>query len=90
MVFLLSKTLISFNFSSKGSFLDCLNPDSLEVLEKCYLEPSLSKSVPGERFQLERLGYFCTDLDSIPDKLVFNRTVPLRDSWAKIEKSMKE
>ena len=76
--------------SGKGSFQDNINPSSLEILEECYLEPNLSNAVPGERFQFERLGYFCADLDSTPDKLVFNRTVPLRDSWAKIEKTMKK
>ena len=76
--------------SGKGSFLDCLNPDSLTVLEECYLEPSLSNTAPGERVQFERLGYFCADLESTPEKLVFNRTVPLRDSWAKLEKNMKK
>jgi glutaminyl-tRNA synthetase len=74
--------------SGESSFLDCINPNSLKILEKCYLEPSLSNAVPEERFQFERLGYFCVDLDSTPDKLVFNRTVPLRDSWAKIEKTI--
>ena len=76
--------------SGNESFLDCLNPDSLTVLEDCYLEPSLSNVALGERFQFERLGYFCTDLESTPEKLVFNRTVPLRDSWAKLEKNMKK
>jgi len=63
-----------------------LNPDSLEVLAGCQLEPSLAASVPGGRHQFERLGYFCVDPDSAPGRLVFNRTVALRDSWAKIEK----
>lgn len=65
-----------------------LNPDSLEVLDPCYLEPSLQGVKPGSRYQFERLGYFCADIqDSNPEKPVFNRTVPLRDSWAKIEKA---
>ena len=65
-----------------------LNPDSLEVLYPCYLEPSLRGAEPGSRYQFERLGYFCVDArDSNPEKAVFNRTVPLRDSWAKIEKA---
>jgi glutaminyl-tRNA synthetase len=66
------------------------NPSSLEVLQFCKLEPGLKNAVAGERFQFERQGYFCVDsVDSKPDLLVFNRTVPLRDSWAKIEKAMK-
>ena len=62
-----------------------LNPDSLEVAI-CKAEPSLSEAKAGDRFQFERLGYFVVDLDSAPRKLVFNRTVGLRDTWAKIEK----
>ncbi len=64
-----------------------LNPDSLEVLTDCRLEPSLSAAKTGERYQFERLGYFYVDPDSRPGKLVFNRTVSLRDTWAKIEKA---
>lgn len=64
-----------------------LNPHSLEVLKNCRLEPSLADAQPGQRFQFERLGYFCVDgPDSRPGALVFNRTVSLRDTWAKIEK----
>ena len=63
-----------------------LNPNSLEILTNAKLEPSLASAKPGDRYQFERLGYFCADLDSKPGALVFNRTVPLRDSWAKIEK----
>jgi len=63
-----------------------LNPNSLEVLTNCFLEPSLAEAKPGEKFQFERTGYFCVDLDSVPGKLVFNRTVTLKDTWAKIEK----
>jgi glutaminyl-tRNA synthetase len=64
-----------------------LNPKSLERLTSCWVEPSLSHATPGSRYQFERLGYFCVDAkDSTPGKLVFNRTVTLRDSWAKIEK----
>jgi glutaminyl-tRNA synthetase len=66
-----------------------LNPHSLEVLTDCYLEPSLAEVNPGDKFQFERTGYFCADLDSTPGNLVFNRTVTLRDTWAKIEKSNK-
>ena len=69
-------------------FLSCLNPNSLEVLTG-YVEPSLSSTKAGDRFQFERQGYFCTDQDSTDDKPVFNLTVPLRDSWAKIQKNTK-
>jgi len=65
-----------------------LNPGSLEVLRDCPVEPSLAGAAPGSRFQFERLGYFCVDAkDSTPNALVLNRTVSLRDTWAKIEKS---
>jgi glutaminyl-tRNA synthetase len=63
-----------------------IDPNSLEVLTDCFLEPSLAKAIPGEKFQFERTGYFCVDLDSTPGKPVFNRTVTLKDTWAKIEK----
>jgi glutaminyl-tRNA synthetase len=63
-----------------------LNPNSLEVLNDCKLEPSLAEAKPGSRYQFERLGYFCADKDSSPAHPVFNRTVALRDTWAKIEK----
>lgn len=64
------------------TFLDNMNPDSLTVIN-ALTEPSLESAVPGQRFQFERIGYFCVDPDSRTDKLVFNRTVGLRDSWAK-------
>ena len=67
------------------TFLDNLNPDSLEVLHDCRAEPGLATASAGARFQFERLGYFCVDPDSRPGALVFNRTVSLRDTWAKIE-----
>ena len=66
-----------------------LNPNSLEVISNAKLEPSLASAKAGDRYQFERLGYFCADLDSKPGALVFNRTVPLRDTWAKIEKREK-
>jgi len=66
-----------------------LNPASLETLRGCKLEPSLGTAKPGHRFQFERLGYFCLDPDSSESTLVFNRTVGLRDTWAKIEKAQK-
>jgi len=68
---------------------DNLNPASLEVLTGCMIEPGLASARPGDRFQFERLGYFCVDPDSAGGRLVFNRTVGLRDSWAKIEKAQK-
>jgi len=70
-------------------FTDNLNPLSLEVLPQCKVEPSLAGAVAGNRFQFERLGYFCVDRDSSAGKLVFNRTVALKDTWAKIEKKGK-
>jgi glutaminyl-tRNA synthetase len=64
-----------------------LNPDSLEVLDTCYLEPALRDAQPGTPYQFLRLGYFCVDSkDSVPDRPVFNRTVTLRDTWAKMQK----
>jgi len=65
---------------------EILNPNSLQVLTDCCLEPSLAEAKPGDKFQFERTGYFCTDPDSTPGNLVFNRTVTLKDTWAKIEK----
>jgi glutaminyl-tRNA synthetase len=70
-------------------FLFNLNPNSLEVLTDCKVEPSLREAEVGARFQFERLGYFCVDPDSTPDKLVFNRTISLKDTWAKIEQRTK-
>jgi glutaminyl-tRNA synthetase len=66
-----------------------VNPHSLEVLTDSFLEPSLAETRPGDKFQFERNGYFCMDLDSKPGKPVFNRTVTLKDTWAKIDKSNK-
>jgi glutaminyl-tRNA synthetase len=65
-----------------------LNPDSLVTLTSCCIEPSLQGASPGSRFQFERQGYFCVDSqDTRPGTLVFNRTVTLRDTWAKIQKA---
>jgi glutaminyl-tRNA synthetase len=80
-----------FNHPNPGEgvtdFTEHLNPNSLEILSGCKLEPSLVNARPGDRYQLERLGYFCADTRySRPGKPVFNRTVELRDAWAKIEK----
>jgi glutaminyl-tRNA synthetase len=69
-----------------GTFLDNLNPNSLEIISDAKLEPSLANAMVDNRYQFERVGYFCLDPDSTPNKLVFNRTLPLKDSWAKIEK----
>jgi glutaminyl-tRNA synthetase len=63
-----------------------LNPRSLEIVADCRVEPSLAGATPGSRYQFERLGYFCVDQDSMANRLVFNRTVGLRDEWAKIER----
>jgi glutaminyl-tRNA synthetase len=72
-------------------FKASLNPDSLKVLPGCKVEPSLKDATPESRFQFERQGYFCVDnRDSGPDHLVFNRTVTLRDTWAKIEKAQRQ
>ncbi len=76
--------------SANGSFTDDINPDSLEVLDDCRVEPSLASAQPASRCQFERQGYFILDpADSRPDRPVFNRIVPLRDSWAKLLKKGK-
>ena len=69
-----------------GDVLDDLNPDSLEVLENCRLEPALADVSPGQALQFERQGYFCADADSTSQAQIFNRTISLRDVWAKIKK----
>jgi glutaminyl-tRNA synthetase len=66
-----------------------LNPHSLEVVSHAKLEPAAAGAPPLTRYQFERLGYFCADQDSTPGKPIFNRTVALRDTWAKIEKKSK-
>ncbi len=72
-------------------FTDYINPKSLEILTDCRVEPSLADTKPGDRCQFERLGYFCVDAkESKPDALIFNRTVTLRDTWAKILKAQKK
>jgi glutaminyl-tRNA synthetase len=70
------------------SFLDNLNPNSLEVIETAYGEPGLAQSKPEDKFQFERIGYFVRDPDTVGTKPVFNKTVGLRDTWAKIEKKV--
>lgn len=72
--------------SKVGSFLENLNPASEEVLTGCKIESNLKGVQPGEAFQFLRLGYFCVDPDSTDGKLIFNRTVALKDSWAKVNK----
>lgn len=66
-----------------------LNPQSLETLGECLVEPSLRSATPGSRFQFERQGYFCVDPNSSPTSLLFNRTVPLKDAWARVEKTQR-
>ena len=74
-----------------GDFKKDINTDSLQVLTHCKVEPSLKDAVPSVTVQFERKGYFCVDfVDSSPEHLIFNRTVPLRDSWKKIEKSQQK
>ena len=68
-----------------GDFTDNMNPDSLKVLKGCFVEPYAAQAKPFDRFQFERLGYFCADKSSTPDNLIFNRTVTLKDTWAKIQ-----
>jgi len=76
------------NPAAEDDFKKCINPNSLETLTSCRVEPSLADAAQGSRYQFERLGYFCVDSkDSSEDKLVFNRTVTLRDQWAKIQKA---
>ena len=70
------------------NFREALNPDSLKVLTACKLEPGLAAAEPGFRCQFERLGYFCVDRDSSPNGLVLNRTITLRDTWARIQRQM--
>lgn len=77
--------LVPDPLAEEGDFLNHLNPNSLELLTECRLEPSMSHAVPQDRFQFERLGYFCVDDSSRPDHLVFNRTVTLRDAWARVK-----
>jgi glutaminyl-tRNA synthetase len=62
-------------------FIKHLNPDSLKTISKAKAEPSLAASTPGDKFQFLRMGYFCADKDSTPSKLIFNRTVTLKDTW---------
>jgi len=76
--------------SEEGEYTDYINPDSLVTLRGCKMEPGLVDAKPGDRFQFMRKGYFCVDPDSTKKTKVFNRTVTLRDTWAKIEKKLKK
>ena len=78
------------NVEGGQSYTDFLNPNSLEALPACRLEPGLAGAEVGSRYQFERIGYFCVDPDSTEGSPVFNRTVTLRDTWAKIQKAQKE
>ncbi len=78
------------NPDADSNFAAHLNPDSLRVLASCRIEPSVAGAAPGTRYQFERQGYFCVDPVESGDKLVFNRTVPLRDTWAKIERNARK
>jgi glutaminyl-tRNA synthetase len=73
--------------SNGSTFKDFINPGSLEVIADAKLEPALAGAPAGVTYQFERLGYFCVDPDSTPEKMVFNRTVTLRDTWAKVAKA---
>ena len=77
------------NAPDGADWIQFINPQSLEVLNTCKVEPILVDAAAGSRYQFLRIGYFCVDPDSTSEKLVFNRTVPLRDSWAKIQKGQK-
>jgi glutaminyl-tRNA synthetase len=70
-------------------YLEFFNEDSLQVIEKAYVEPSLKEAKAGTTYQFLRMGYFAVDTDSTPDKLIFNRTVSLKDTWAKMQKKQK-
>jgi len=78
-----------FQRGERGDFKANLNPKSLEMLTACRIEPSLAGAEQGSRYQFLRMGYFCVDPDSPAGKLVFNRTVTLRDTWAKIQKAQR-
>ncbi len=73
------------DFEEGQDFPDFINPDSLDILTDCKVEPSLAQAKPGDRYQFERQGYFCVDPDTGKGNLVFNRTITMRDTWAKIQ-----
>jgi glutaminyl-tRNA synthetase len=72
-----------------ADFKDFINPDSLKILKSCKVESAVNNLKPLDRFQFERLGYFCIDKDSKKDNLIINRTITLRDTWAKVQQQMK-
>ena len=72
--------------NADGDFKDYINPHSLQIVSTAYAEPALTEAVVTDRFQFLRKGYFCLDKDSTADKLVFNRTVTLKDTWAKVNR----
>ncbi len=72
--------------ASEADFISTINPNSLTVIENALIEPALAKATAGDKFQFTRLGYFCMDPDSTSEKPVFNRTVTLKDTWAKANK----
>ena len=72
--------------ADERDFLELLNPDSLQVIDNCYVENYAAERKPGEYLQFQRIGYFMPDLDSKPEHLVFNKTVGLKDTWAKMNK----
>jgi glutaminyl-tRNA synthetase len=80
-------TVVDPTGQKETDFKDFLNPHSLDILSECKVEPTVSSLKPFDRFQFERLGYFCVDPETTQSKLVLNRTVELRDTWAKIQKA---
>jgi len=79
------------NYTEEGKdFISNLNPNSLKILNDCKVETSLKNAKPGDIYQFERQGYFCVDIDSDDTKIIFNRAVALRDTWAKIEKAIQK
>ncbi len=85
---LYDRLFVKENPDDNKDFLAQLNPNSLEQVKDCYVEPGLGQAAPGSRFQFERLGYFCVDIvDSKPGQPIFNRIVSLKDSWSKIERA---
>ena len=78
------------NTEEGKTFIDYINPSSLEVLTSCRVESSLKNAKPEERYQFERMGYFAVDPDTTNTNLVFNRTVTLRDTWAKLERKLQQ
>jgi glutaminyl-tRNA synthetase len=89
--YLLRDESVGTDGGAAGDFRKLIDPNSLTTLTSCRVEPSLSEAAPGSSYQFLRQGYFCTDnVDSSKEALVFNRTVPLKDTWAKIEKAQRK